>query len=191
MKVKEVFSWICIVLPFSFLCYCVAGKDAVCLCILQDTFVMHVLSDEVSLTVEGGVSLVGPHCPGTVRLLCEGVQLFSMWWTYNAGNFIETIEIDYKAPSSINLQNPAFITVDITNVTVDNIETDRANFSSVLTVNLLELSKQDVHNITCGDLTTRDTLQVNVKDYFTPNVTVSYISGILSRIEVYWANLVG
>ena len=189
MKVK-VFSWICTVLPFSLLCYCVAGEDAVYVCILQDTFAVHVLSDEVSLTVEGGVSLVGPHCPGTVRLFCEGVELYLMRWTYNAGNFIEGIEIDYMVPSSIYPQNPAFITVDITNVSVDN-KTHSASFSSVLTVDLLELRKQEIQNVTCGDLTTSDTLQVNVRDYFTPNVTASYLSGVLSRIEVYWTNLVG
>ena len=151
---------------------------------------MHVLSDEVSLTVEGGVSLVGPHCPGTVRLFCEGVELYFMWWTYNAGNFIGLIEIDYMVPSSINPPNPAFIIVNITNVSVDH-KTHSANFSSVLTVDLLELRKQGVQNITCGDLATSDTLQVNVKDYFTPNATASYLSGVLSRIEVYWTNLVG
>ncbi len=31
-------------------------------------------SSSVSLTVEGGESLVGEHCPGTVRLFCDGVH---------------------------------------------------------------------------------------------------------------------
>ena len=38
-------------------------------------------SSFVMLTVEGGVSLVGPHCPGTVRLFCEGVGLAMLRWT--------------------------------------------------------------------------------------------------------------
>ncbi len=37
----------------------------------------------VSLTVEGGVSLVGEHCPGTVRLFREGVDITVLRWTYN------------------------------------------------------------------------------------------------------------
>ena len=39
-----------------------------------------VYLSSVSLTVEGGVSLVGEHCPGTVRLFCEGVDLTRLEW---------------------------------------------------------------------------------------------------------------
>ena len=46
-----------------------------------------VRSELVSLTVEGGVSLVGPHCPGTVRLFCEGVDLTTFTWMYNGDSY--------------------------------------------------------------------------------------------------------
>ncbi len=39
-----------------------------------------VYSSSVSLTVEGGVSLVGELCPGTVRLFCEGIGLTQLEW---------------------------------------------------------------------------------------------------------------
>ena len=149
-------------------------------------------NSNVTLTVEGGVSLVGPHCPGTVRLFCEGVELAFIRWTYNAGNFIgETIEIDYMVPSSIYPENPAFIAVDITNVSVDNKTMLANNFSSVLTVNLLELNKQNIQIITCGDPQTEATLKVDIQDIFTPNVNASYLSGMLSTVDVHWTNLVG
>ncbi len=41
-----------------------------------------VYSSSVSLTVEGGVSLVGEHCPGTVRLFCEGVDITLLEWRF-------------------------------------------------------------------------------------------------------------
>ena len=63
------------------------------------------------------------------------------------------------------------------------VKTQRANFSSVLTVDLLELNKQNVRNITCGDLLFEDTQQVKIV-HFTPNVTALYQFGILSGIEV-------
>ncbi len=37
---------------------------------------------QVSLTVEGGGNLVGEHCPGTVRLFCEGVDLTLLEWRF-------------------------------------------------------------------------------------------------------------
>ena len=122
----------------------------------------------VSLTVEGGVSLVGPHCPGTVRLFCEGVDLTTFGWTFNGDRLI----VDRLLPDRVTLTpispaNSAFVSVHTTNVSIDNV-THLANFSSVLTVDLLELSKQDIQNITCGDFATKDTLQVNVRDHFTP-----------------------
>ena len=146
-------------------------------------------SGNVSLTVEGGVSLVGPHCPGTIRLFCEGVNLTTFGWTYNGDNqntIVDRIHTDHQATSSPTYpKNPAFVSVVITNVSFNTqISTVTANFSSVLTVNLLELNKQNVNNISCGDLSNTDTQQVNVSEYFIPNVTAFYQSGILSRIEV-------
>ena len=141
----------------------------------------------VSLTVEGGVSLVGPHCPGTVRLFCEGIELSFLGWTYNEGiDIVSRIDPDYEVTSSPiypGPTNPAFVSVNITNVSFAR-KFLKANFSSVLTVDLLELNKQNVQNISCGDHLYRDTQQVDVVDYFTPDITATYQFGVLSRIEV-------
>ena len=138
----------------------------------------------MSLTVEEGVSLVGLHCPETVRLFCEGVGLTTLGWTYNVDNLIIRIEADYKVTSSsIYPPNPAFVSVSITSVS--RTSSEGANFSSILTVDLLELNKQNIKNITCGDLTYKCTQQVDVIDFFIPNITASYQSGILSRLEVH------
>ena len=144
-------------------------------------------SGQVSLTVEGGVSLVGPHCPGTVRLFCEGVEQSFLEWTYNAGlHIVARVEADHEvtsSPISPGPTNPAFISVHVTNISFDS-RTLLANFSSVLTVDLLELNKQNIKNISCGGLSDKDTQQVDVSDYFTPNITASYQSGILNKVEV-------
>ena len=144
----------------------------------------------MSLTVEGGISLVGLHCPGTVRLFCEGVDLSTFGWTYNGDSPIaDRVEADYQvSSSSVYPNNPAFVSVNVTNVSPDG-EMKRANFSSFLIVDLLELNKQSIRNIACGELSETDTEQVDVSDYFIPNITASYQSGILSRIEVHLVGL--
>ena len=118
------------------------------------------------------------------------MDLRSLGWTYNGNSvLVDRIEKDHHVPSSICPTNPAFVTVNITNISNDKT-TGLANFSSVLTLNLLELDKQDIQNITCGDLLYKNTLHLNYRNYFYLNVSVSYISGILSRIELHLTNLV-
>ena len=73
------------------------------------------LQSSVSLTVEGGVSLVGPHCPETVRLFCEGVDLTVLMWRYNDTNGIEpTFASDATTGTLIRTSNPAFESVQLT-----------------------------------------------------------------------------
>ena len=129
----------------------------------------------MSLYCVAGVSLVGPLCPETVRLFCEGVELTFLGWTYNEGiDIIDRVGPDHPVTSTpIIPANPAFVSVRITNVSFDS-RIRRANFSSVLIVDLLELNKQNIKNISCGDLLEEDTHLVDVVDYFTPNVTASY-----------------
>ena len=119
-------------------------------------------SSSVSLTVEGGVSLVGPHCPGTVRLFCEGVNLTTLTWIYN-GNI--EIADTYFSDDPINTQkttsNPAFLSVQL--IAVSQSTTIFANFSSILTVNLSQLEQQGIRNISCGDPSTMETVPVGVR----------------------------
>ena len=149
--------------------------------------------NKLSLTVEGGVSLVGPHCPGTVRLFCEGVNLITLGWTCNEGNLIFRVENDHMVgPHPLDKDNPAFVSVYVTNISVENYTQTNSpgNFSSVLTVDPLELNKQNIRSITCGDISEKVTLEVNIKEYFTPSVIASYRLGTLNKIEVDWIKLV-
>ena len=121
-----------------------------------------VNASSVSLTVEGGVSLVGPHCPGTVRLFCVGVELTSLIWKYNENTTIgrsfvpDGIERSFGAP-----YNSAFISVELVNVyTSDRVF---ANFSSILTANLSQLEQQSIMSISCGDPLTRETVPVDIQ----------------------------
>ena len=99
----------------------------------------------VSLTVEGGVSLVGYHCPGTVRLFCEGVDLTTFGWIYN-GNI--NIGYLYHPDDSINTpsstSNPAFVSVQLTAVSQSLLNPVFGNFSSILTVDLSQLEQQNI-----------------------------------------------
>ena len=90
-------------------------------------------------------------------------------------------------PSILDQTNPAFISVYVTNISFDS-KMLLVNFSSVLTVDLLELNKQNIKNITCRGLSDKDTQQVDVSYYFTPNITASYQSGILNKVEVHFVS---
>ena len=134
---------------------------------------------------------MGPHyCPGTARLFCEGVDITSLGWTYNGGNLIVRIETDNLITFPFNPSaNPAFVSISLSNVSVDSEVHRIRYFSSVLTVDLTELSKQHIKNISCGDLKVMGTQKVDLSDFSTPNVTALYQSGILSRVEVQLVSL--
>ena len=193
MQFKEWFHQIHTAVLFSLICHSATGKKRM-MCDLY-LFCIIIVPEKVSLSVEGGVSLVGPHCPGTVRLFCEGVDLYFFGWTYNAGIHISDRFQHYDQVTSFSdtPTNPAFVSVNITDVSL-NINTRVANFSSILVVDLLELSKQKIHNITCGDLSDTDTQQVDITlkhdEYFTSHVTAIYQLGILNSIKVDWIMLV-
>ena len=106
----------------------------------------------VSLTVEGGVSLVGPQCPGRVRLFCEGVDLTLLIWNYNERNEIGGFyHSDAKIHAPRNTSNPAFVSVQLTAVSRNPLSPVLGNFSAILTVDLSLLEQQKVMNISCGD----------------------------------------
>ena len=118
----------------------------------------------VFLTVEGGVSLVGPHCPGTIRLYCEGVDFPTFRWMYNGnidiGNFYHA---DSTLGSQKGISNPAFVSVQLIAVSRPNSTDVRfANFSSILIVDLSQLEQQNITNISCGDPWISKTVPVNV-----------------------------
>ena len=122
-----------------------------------------MVRSSVSLTVEGGVSLVGPHCPGIVRLFCEGVDLTTFRWVYN-GNIIigDFYESDDPPSTSTNTSNPAFVSVQLTTVSQNSLNPAFGNFSSILTVNLSQLEEQNIMSISCGDPVIIGTVPVDV-----------------------------
>ena len=121
-----------------------------------------VRSESVSLTVEGGVSLVGPHCPGTVRLFCEGVDLTTFTWMYNGDiDIVDSYHPDSPITIPTNTSNPAFVSVQLTAVSQNSLII-YGNFSSILTVDLSQLEQQNIVSISCGDPVIRGTVPVNV-----------------------------
>ena len=124
------------------------------------------------------------------------MNLTTFGWTYNAGNLISDRIVPGDEVTSAfypRLNNPAFISINISNVSPDD-QRLMTNFSSVLTVDLLELNNKNVRNITCGEFKDFDTLEVDVRrkrsDYFTPNITAIFQLGVLSIIKVQWTKLV-
>ena len=122
-----------------------------------------VRSELVSLTVEGGVSLVGPHCPGTVRLFCEGVELTTLTLRYNGDiDIADSYHPDDSITTPTNTSNPAFVSVQLTVVSQNSLNPVFGNFSSILTMDLSQLEQQNIMSISCGDPATRGTVPVDV-----------------------------
>ena len=144
--------------------FCLAVMLKLSFLILATTLLLSISAtpqSSVSLTVEGGVSLVGPHCPGTVRLFCEGVELTVLMWRYNGTNGIDpTFATDATVSTLIRTSNPAFESVQLTAV---SSSIPFANFSSILTVVLYQLEQQNIRSISCGDALFRDTLPIDIE----------------------------
>ncbi len=158
---------------------------------------MALQNSSVSLTVEGGVSLVGEHCPGTVRLFCEGVNLVHLRWIYNGNNYIYSFLSDSDiSPTPIPLSfHPAFLSVQLTDVSSQFIAREQTNFSSVLTVDVEQLQTQGIIDISCGDVITFETIQVDpiIIQETTPKVSsisACYHSGLLNSLQISWIKLV-
>ena len=145
----------------------------------------------VSLTVEGGVSLVGPHCPGTVRLFCEGVELTSLRWRYNGAMNI----ISYF-PDGLTMSTPQLLITTVQLIAVEQNQNNPilANFSSILTVNLSQLQSQNVTEISCGDprKSKVEPVDISIIEPGIPDsptiirVTAGYESRELSSVEITW-----
>ena len=147
----------------------------------------------VSLTVEGGASLIGEHCPGTVRLFCEGVDLTSLRWSYN----VTKEEIHSFYPDSMistqTVSNPAFISVELSSV-LQSDQRNFGNFSSTLTLNISELEEQHINEIRCGDPVTHQTITIDVQvrqqalseDPQQINIVKSFKSSASVMLTVSW-----
>ena len=149
--------------------------------------------------VEGRESLVGEQCPGTVKISCYGIHLSILRWRYNGNiDIVPAFHTDTTAPSSVNLNDPVFISVELLSVAQDRAAPNFANFSSELVVNVSNLRTESVTNITCGDSGTSKMIQVDVEiiQQTEPegpngtNVTALYEFGSLTDVIVSWEKLV-
>ncbi len=154
-----------------------------------------VYSSSVSLTVEGGVSLVGEHCPGTIRLFCEGVDLTVLdWRLYHDDDMYisEHFDID-NANETTKCFNDSTLdqvsaSVQLVNLSRGNIMTF-ANFSSVLILYISQKSIgiRNVFRISCGDALNFNETSVNISivQETVPNVYNFSVSINTSMSAIY------
>ncbi len=152
----------------------------------------HILEASVNLTVEGGVNLVDENCPGIVTLFCEGVDINQLRWRYNGDIRIFV----YSSDSSPSQSQPSqtFPSVELATISQSSVDTNLANFTSILTANLSRLQSDNVMNIECGDAATFQIEPVNVqiiersrpRDPSFSMVTTEYQSGRLNSVQVQW-----
>ena len=117
-----------------------------------------------------------------------------MRWRYNGAlNEIDSFDTN-DSPTITTPSNPAFLSVELTEVTqLSNMRF--ANFTSILTVDMMQLQEQNVADINCGDPGTIGTLPVDLQPNvpLRPNITTLsaiYQSRVLTNITVSWQRLV-
>ena len=140
----------------------VIQRFALLLTLLLGQLISGCISSSVSLTAEGGVSLVGSHCPVTVRLFCEGVGLTFLRWRYNETDLGMEFFPDSEVTTLVNHMNAAIINVQLTNVSQNPTNPRLANFSSTLTVDLSQLEQQNILSISCDSAGISETVPVDV-----------------------------
>ncbi len=139
-------------------------------------------------------------------LTCEGVDLYQLRWSYttivNATKSENHIlkqflpDSNYPTSEAFNFPDNAlkFLSVQLIDVTLSQSSGIIASFSSTLFVNLLELKKQNVTEIECGDVATNEEKLVseitNEIIQPQPKVSVTYQQGMLIDIHIQWSNLV-
>ncbi len=69
---------------------------------------------------------------------------------YNGSINIVTFFSDTEAPSSVDTNNPAFLSVELLSVAQNPANQNFANFSSELVVNVSQLQTEGVTSITCA-----------------------------------------
>ena len=154
------------------------------------------IGSSVNLTVEGGVSLVGPHCPGTVRMFCEGVDITLLRWRYNEN--MDTIAYYPDGTRTTQPTESAFFSVQLWMVEQDPNNPNMGTFFSSLTVNISQLQSNNIGEISCGapGILQVEPVNVSIIEPGIPStpmitmVTATYQDGGLSRIEAKWTESV-
>ena len=158
--------------------------------------ILFFVAAEVYLTVKTEANTVCSDS-SSVMLVCEGVDLEVLRWSYSSPN--STKDMDLKSfladnsPEHYSIDNnPAFLTVQLIAVSRYPDSNDSANFSSILTFDLLELDNQGITSITCGYVSTFEEKQVTdiIMDLVNTKITANYHIGALTSIDVQLRNLV-
>ncbi len=150
------------------------------------------------ITDDGKDTLSGSYCPTTVKLICNVTNLPHLRWTY-AYNASKTNIIVHFQPDSVipHYPNAAFPFYQLTEFSVFNYKNQLLmNASTILTVDLSNLNKQNIKNIYCGSSAVYKTVPVNISilqpsfPSVSPQVytavIVRYESGLVSSMDVSW-----
>ncbi|XP_064406194.1 uncharacterized protein LOC135351174 [Halichondria panicea] len=174
-----------------------------CFVICLLTWLHYCQGMSVSVFTEAGKeTLSGLHCRTTVKLFCNATNLLHFRWTYNASK-IEIVNFQPDGILTLNQMTTTYSAFPFVQLTQFNAyknqqNQSRINASTILTVDLSELYKQNIEIISCGSTSPKDTatLPVNISillPFFpsvTPDVyvsvTIRYESGVLSSVDVSW-----
>lgn len=153
------------------------------------------LSPDVRITVAGGLVLTGNHCPGFADITCDGISLTFLKWTFNDDIEIQTYPPDRPVQTSnVSLPLGSIVKVTLSNVAQYTNSPQFANFTSVLTVSLEELERENIQMISCGDPGTTSMLPVavTIQRYIIPyaspisQVIATFASNELDSVRITW-----
>ena len=147
------------------------------------------------ITDDGKDTLSGSYCPTTVKLICNVTSLPNLRWTYNTS---KNIIVLFHSDSVVRYPVAAFPFYQLTqfNVYKNHMNRTRINASTILTVDLSDLNKQNIEIISCGSSFLDKTVPVNISilqptfPSVSPQVytavIVRYESGLVSSVDVSW-----
>ncbi len=96
-------------------------------------------------------------------MFCEGVDLTILRWSYNSTNKdITFFHPDDQAETITSMLAPFIESVELSKVT-QSPQRNLGKFSSILTLNISQLEKQHITEITCGDPETSHNIPINVR----------------------------
>ncbi|XP_064406250.1 uncharacterized protein LOC135351213 isoform X2 [Halichondria panicea] len=147
------------------------------------------------ITDDGKDTLSGSYCPTTVKLICNVTNFPHLRWTYNTSKNIIVI---FNSDSVVRYPIAAFPFYQLTqfNVYKNHMNRTLINASTILTVDLSDLNKQNIEIISCGFSALDKTVPVNISilqpsfPSVSPQVytavIVCYESGLVSSVDISW-----
>ncbi len=158
-----------------------------------------LIGSSVSLiTDDGKDTLSGLYCPTTVTLICNATKVPLLRWTYTC-NASKNAIVHFQPDSGIipGYPNSAFPFYQLTQFSAFEYKNKLLmNASTILTVDLSNLNKQNIETISCGSSGESKAVPVNISilqpafAFFGPKmftaVIVCYESGLVSSVEVSW-----